>query len=42
MFTQHFVKIPNLFFFLNTIFLLILKRDRDRRVHERPQKNDHQ
>jgi hypothetical protein len=25
-----------------TVFLLILKRDRDRRVHERPRKNDRQ
>jgi hypothetical protein len=42
MFTQNFVKIPNSFFVLKTMFLLILKRDRDRRVYERPQKNDPQ
>ena len=40
--TQNFVKIPNLFLLLNAEFLLFLKRDRDRRVHERPHKNDHQ
>ena len=28
-----------LILFLNTVFLLILKRDRDRRVHERPHQN---
>jgi hypothetical protein len=51
MFTQNFVKISNSFFFSNTTFLMILKRDCDHRVHERPddrdhrvheQKNDHQ
>ena len=40
--TQNFVKIPNLFLLLNVEFLWFLKRDRDRRVHERPHKNDHQ
>jgi len=33
----------NLFFLdLRIVFLLIRKRDRDRRVHERPLKNDRQ
>jgi hypothetical protein len=27
------------FYMLNTVFLMIWKRDRDRRVHERPHKN---
>ncbi len=36
--TQNFVKITNSFLLLNTEFLLFLKRDRGRCVHERPQK----
>ena len=26
----------------NTVFLMVWKRDRDRRVHKRPHKNDRQ